>query len=71
MKIENEDYWSAFEKTGSVDAYLLYSRHHSDMQNMSRQEAAKDAETFVDALGELHFTDSDWVSGRVDLLGFS
>ena len=25
--------------------------------------AAKDAETFVDALRELHFTDSDWVSG--------
>ncbi len=33
--------------------------------------AAKDAEAFVQALGELHFTDSDWVSGRVDLLGFS
>ena len=34
-------------------------------------DTAKDAETFVDALRELHFTDSDWVSGRVDLLGFS
>jgi pimeloyl-ACP methyl ester carboxylesterase len=33
--------------------------------------AAKDAETFVDALGELHFADPDWVSGRVDLLEFS
>ena len=34
-------------------------------------DAAKDAETFVDALRELHFTDSDWVSGHLDLLGFS
>ena len=34
-------------------------------------DTAKDAETFVDALRELHFTDSDWVSGHLDLLGFS
>jgi len=34
-------------------------------------DMAKDAETFVDALRELHFTDSDWVSGHLDLLGFS
>lgn len=32
---------------------------------------AKDAATFVDALRELHFTDPDWVSGHVDLLGLS
>jgi pimeloyl-ACP methyl ester carboxylesterase len=32
---------------------------------------ARDAETFVQGLGELHFTDTSWVSGRVDLLGFS
>jgi len=34
-------------------------------------DMAKDAETFVQALGELSMTDSFWVSGRVDLLGFS
>jgi pimeloyl-ACP methyl ester carboxylesterase len=34
-------------------------------------DTAKDAETFIDALRELHLTDSDWVSGHVDLLGLS
>ena len=34
-------------------------------------DAARDAETFIDALRELHFTDPDWVSGHVDLLGLS
>lgn len=33
-------------------------------------ETAKDAATFIDALKELHFTDSDWTNGRIDLLGF-
>ena len=33
-------------------------------------DMAHDAETFIDALRELHFTDSDWRTGHVDLLGF-
>ena len=31
---------------------------------------ARDAEKFVQALGECHITDPNWVSGRVDILGF-
>jgi pimeloyl-ACP methyl ester carboxylesterase len=34
-------------------------------------EMAKGAETFIDALRELHGTDASWVSGHVDLLGGS
>ena len=34
-------------------------------------ETAKDVGTFIDALKELHFTDSDWTNGRIDLLGLS
>jgi pimeloyl-ACP methyl ester carboxylesterase len=30
-----------------------------------------DAGAFIDALRELHFTDSDWLTGHVDVLGFS
>jgi pimeloyl-ACP methyl ester carboxylesterase len=32
---------------------------------------ATDAGAFIDALRELHFTDSDWLTGHVDVLGFS
>lgn len=34
-------------------------------------EMAIDAEAFIDALRALHFTDSDWLTGHVDVLGFS
>jgi pimeloyl-ACP methyl ester carboxylesterase len=34
-------------------------------------EMATDAGAFIDALRELHFTDSDWLTGHVDVLGFS
>jgi pimeloyl-ACP methyl ester carboxylesterase len=34
-------------------------------------DMARDAERFVQALGERHMTDPDWVSGRVDVLGFA
>jgi pimeloyl-ACP methyl ester carboxylesterase len=34
-------------------------------------EMATDAGMFIDALRELHFTDSDWLTGHVDVLGFS
>ncbi len=33
-------------------------------------ETAKGAEAFIDGLKELHFTDSDWADGRIDLLGY-
>lgn len=33
-------------------------------------DMARDAETFIQALGECHMTDADWISGRVDILGF-
>lgn len=33
-------------------------------------EMAQFAEVFIDGLKELHLTDSDWVNGRIDLLGF-
>ncbi len=38
---------------------------------MDAANTATHAETYVDALKELHFTDSDWTNGRIDLLGFS
>ncbi len=34
-------------------------------------EMATDAGAFIDALRALHFTDSDWLTGHVDVLGFS
>ena len=34
-------------------------------------EMATDAGAFIDALRELHFTDADWFTGHVDVLGFS
>lgn len=42
--MNSDEVWNIFEKTGSIDAYMLYNRLRCDTVQLSRQEAAKHAD---------------------------
>lgn len=44
MDMDKEAIWAIFEKTGSVDAYLLYNRLQNDLVTLNREEAAVHAD---------------------------